>query len=65
MVPPFRRRGCFFVPDCGKLIEPTTEGVGLMITIEQVLVLLFAQVLFAYYYIALRVSGLPLIVRVW
>lgn len=36
-----------------------------MITIEQVLVLLFAQVLFAYYYIALRVAGLPQIVRVW
>jgi hypothetical protein len=35
-----------------------------MITIEQVLVLLFAQVLFAYYYIALRLSGMSF-ARVW
>lgn len=35
-----------------------------MLTIEQVLVLLFAQVLFAYYYIGLRVSGYTL-ARAW
>lgn len=35
-----------------------------MLTIEQVLVLLFAQVLFAYYYIGARVCGVTL-ARVW
>lgn len=34
------------------------------VTMEMVLVLMFAQVLFAYYYIGARLSGLA-IVRVW
>jgi hypothetical protein len=35
-----------------------------MVTLDMVLVLLFAQVLFAYYYIAMRVAGITF-ARVW
>lgn len=35
-----------------------------MVTLEMVLVLLFAQVLFAYYYIGARVAGYQM-ARVW